>query len=213
MKKLVVALGISALIAALMTGCLEPQEVVDQGGGDDSGEGAQNPALTQDDCFNDSVLYEDPDTSLKFCYKPEWGEPVKETLPGESGEKYVIMFSEPNAVSPEIAYQTNDYQMTENVFEFCYDCINPVMPEENIKEDIVAEFPELGEGELSVTKVLVFDQRGVRLHYNLVTGEGTEIDRLSYFVPNAFDNYNFEISGDYSIAGEIDDMAQLMVSY
>ncbi|MFH1283966.1 MAG: hypothetical protein ABIH78_00015 [Candidatus Peregrinibacteria bacterium] len=157
------------------------------------------PELTSADCFGNSVLYEVPDSTLKFCYKEEWGMPV---VSGTAEEGKVTVSFDGDAVSPEISYISTDSEDG-----FCFDCIIPELPEENLVTAF-AEETGLASDSFNLRKVHVYGVRGIRVHY---TRDG--VDSLSFFVPNAFDGYNLDINGPNSIASEIDDMSQMMIAF
>jgi hypothetical protein len=207
MKKVSSIFAIIAVMATL-SGCIATRE---QGDDVDSSNTNPAPAITQADCFNDTVLFEVPSTNVKFCYKEAWGAPVVSApIAGTTGTKVAITFGNSGVVTPVLFYSTVDFERTSDddsgFLPFDFDSIEPVLPEENLTADFATAMGLSGE-DFSLTKVSVSGKRGIRVHY-------LDTDILSYYIPDAFEGYNFEISGSSKeLALEIDDMAQWMISF
>jgi hypothetical protein len=197
MKNLVIALTSLVLLA----GCMGSEVMVDE-----PEEEASTPALTASDCFNDAVFYEVAGTPLKFCYMTEWGEPsVEDVTAGEVEAKKVVFANAATVAAPEIYWQKGDYPEGSELKTYCYDCINPAMPEEVLRPDVASQL-DLSEDDVVVTKSNVYNARAIRVHVY-------SSDSLIYLVPDAFDGYHMKVSGRYELAAQIDDMAQWMMGF
>jgi len=72
--------------------------------------------------------------------------------------------------------------------------------------DLFSQANKIDPKDFSLTKVNVWDKRGLRVN---MKNEGV----LYYFARRAFDDYHVRISGPADLASDIDDMAQLMISF
>ena len=141
--------------------------------------------------------YKARNTSLEFCMDPAWGEVVIEDVPGLVGSLVHVSFTNFEG-GIELWYESSDYEPVEGGKNYAdIESLNLIMPEEQIKEQFM-EFLGLGESDLVVRKTDIAGARAVRV----VVG-----DKLSYYVPLAFDNYNLLISADEVYALEVDEFA------
>lgn len=152
------------------------------------------PDLTQADCFNETVLYEVPGTPMKFCYKEVWGEPVT--------EEQTVSFPNSEGPAPTITYVKDD--KVEGPLSH-FDSFSLTLPEKEIAQQFVIN-NGLALEDFNIKKAFVSDKRAARVHYY-------NPDELVYYVQDAFDDSHVEIRGSFEIAEEIDDLAQLMVSF
>jgi len=185
MKKIILIV----VFSLILTGCFATT--------DDSADIDVKPVKLVLNCTEGLDEYKVLNTSLEFCMDPAWGEVVVEDIPGTAGELVHMSFTNFEG-GVELWYESSNYEPAEGGKNYAdVESLNLIMPEEQIKEQFM-EFLGLGESDLVVRKTDIAGVRAVRV----VVG-----DKLSYYVPLAFDNYNLLISADESFAVEIDEFA------
>jgi hypothetical protein len=140
-------------------------------------------------------------TPLEFCYDPAWGEPVLEKMAGESGNKFHIKFSgSENGI--HLYYESKDYKGSQDSKGFNYGSLVMTGKEESIKEKVILELGLSEDVQISVRKTDAGSKRAARVDYN---------NEITYYVPDAFADFNLMFKAPKAMAVEIDEFAFDMV--
>ena len=204
MKKLAILMT----VVVLFTGCLSGTEEDPNTSGISYNEVSDvvAPALTAEECFNNTIFHEVEGTTIKFCYKEQWGAPSVDSESLAIVNKTRIYFANSDTVStPEIVYLTGEFPVDSEIEHFAYENMNPAMSEDFL-HGWVADSLGLTKEEVNVRKVTVDDKKAVR-----VNNYSTNV--LSYYVPEAWTGAHLELFAPNEIAAELDDMAQLMIGF
>ncbi len=187
-KKLLIALfAVSTLALTACGGGTTPEE--DR----DDVKDVEVPATLA--CEEGMSEYQVAGTPIQFCYDPAWGAVVvaPETL--EVGSSTKVSFD--GGKGPELWYQSTDAKT-----EFCFTCINPTAPEDQLTAEVVEQLKLTDTTGLKVRKTDIFGARGVRVHHETT---------VSYFIPNAFEGYNMTVSSPDEAAADLDDFIYNMI--
>lgn len=168
---------------------------------------AADAPVAQVSCPQHWTMYQSQ--NISFCYKNSWGTPklLDETHEGGKGKLFNIRFAKDAYVNnahstPDLWWETKDFAPAAADYSTtCFDCINFNKSEsENIKA--------LGTNDKNVTakKVIVAGKNALRVHVNYFEPafQQGQINRLDYYIPNAFGDYHFQASAGYSAAAELD---------
>lgn len=191
MKKLIYTL----LLSLVLAGC-------------GSGDGGQVTLA----CSDGFVQYAVPGTPINFCYDTAWGEPTVTKLGASQGELSRIAFAgggEENS-EPELFYESYDFApIGGDTAPFCFSCIRITAPDEDIKTQVAEELGKnfnFSESDLNVRKSDVGGVRALRVHVKYTNKMGGEAaDKIMYYVPSAYYNYNLTVSADNTQAAMLDD--------
>lgn len=198
------------LLFVILGGILALVGCGETGSGGDSGGGGGKVAVLS--CAEGINEYQVEGTPIQFCYDPAWGEPVFHDAGASKGSNNFINF--PNtAKGPEIWYQSVDYEL--DVPTFCFDCLNLYAPEESLREEIKTQLSEnfnFTDENLNVRKSDISGQRAARVHvkYTAKMGGSAE-DKVTYYVPNAWEGYHMSVTADIEMAARLDDFVYDMV--
>lgn len=163
----------------------------------------------KDKCPTGWIMYEAQQFS--FCYNSLWGTPTKTDESHEEGKEnlFKISFSneeyrdiDESPTTPQLWWETEDFSPTEgDVSTTCFKCINFDQSENEIIQSLGFE-----EKNATASKVHVDGKDALRIHtdYFEETFDQGQINRLEYFVPNAFGNYHFQAVVSFSKADELD---------
>lgn len=168
------------------------------------------PIVAELDCGDKLKEYKVAGTGIEFCYDTAWGEPEVTEMPAQTGKISRLTFAK-NENAPQIWYESADFKGTGgDVTYFCFTCPNFYGDEEHIKASVV-EFMHLNDTDFVLRKTDVSGKRGVRVHYNYTTDMTGKVDKVTYYVPEAFAGYNMTISANVAQAELLDDFMYGMV--
>lgn len=166
------------------------------------------PKVATLDCGADTLEYSVEGTPIKFCYDPAWGEPVVEEEPTVAGMLTRVSFGETfdTSKAPAIWIESSDFVPNDgDSGKFCFDCIQMTGGDEEYYASQFAEYLGLEKEEVIARKTEVSLKDAVRVHAEYLGMGDTPMDILSYYIPFAFEGHHITISGDNSIAVEIDE--------
>jgi hypothetical protein len=169
---------------------------------------AEHPE-TKVECPQNWIIYESQ--NLSFCYNNSWGTPklTDETHKDGTGKLFKIGFtnekytSVDNAPStPQLWWETKDFApAVADYSTTCFECINFNQSESEIIKTLGYE-----EKNATAQKVSVDSKNALRVktdYFEKMFDQG-QINRLEYFVPNAFGDYHLQAVVSYSKADELD---------
>ncbi len=188
------------LSVLILAGC---SGSTNNGNGNENGDNGNDvvPDVANLSCSEGYMKYESPDTPIKFCYLPAWGDVVTEEFPGSTGKKTKISFSEVPE-GPQIIYITDDYTAPEGETEVDFSGLNIYTTDDKMLPE-VSELLGIAEENLKVRKnAISVDNRAVRVRI-----QTDAIDELRYYVPEAFEGHRILLKTGGDMAAELDDMA------
>lgn len=200
MKKLIILSVCTLALAACTNGT--PGEVAD--------DTPLPPKVATLDCGADTLEYAVAGTPIKFCYDPAWGEPVVEEEPTVTGTLTRVSFGETfdDSKAPAIWIESADFVPQDgDTSKICFDCLEMNGGDEGYYANEFAKYLGIDKEEVKARKTDVALKKAVRVHAEYLGMGETPMDRLSYYIPFAFEGHHVTISGDNSIAVEIDDFA------
>jgi hypothetical protein len=157
------------------------------------------PRIITLECGANVMEYQVPNTPMKFCYDPTWGEPVVQDQATAAGTQQMITFSG-EATSPSIWIESTDFAPVEGE-AFCFDCLQMNAGEASLKAQVAANL-KVEEDSVILRKSDIGAQRAIRTHLIY-----DSVDDVRYYVPNAYEGHNVLISAANSIAEGIDEFA------
>lgn len=165
---------------------------------------------TQTNCQQNGsewTKYESQDFS--FCYIKSWGTPklLDETHKDGKGKLFHLAFANnenKNNVNstPDIWWESKDFAPAVSDYSTtCFKCIDF-----NQDETQIIEALGLKNKNATAQKLVVSGKKVLRIHLDYLEPEYEQgqINSLDYYIPNAFGDYNFQVTIGYQKADEAD---------
>jgi hypothetical protein len=154
--------------------------------------------------------------NFSFCHDQKWGAPNLTENSTVKGKLYSINFensrvreNEVTHTSPSIWWETKDLVLSDGDYELtCFDCMDFTKSESDLIKELGYE-----DKNAALEKTMIDGKNALRLtaDYTVSLGETYRVNKVQYFIPNAFESNHFQVSVSAEMAQDLDEMMKTLV--